>query len=150
MTIDFFTEKKAYTLRFPATIKRWLGLVARDEKVTIKEVVVIFCDDAYVRKLNREHLHHDYETDVITFDWSEIPGTLHGDIYISIDRVKENATTYGVTFPHELLRVIVHGVLHLIGYNDLSKEEKVVMRQREDRALAMEDARRWLSLEHNE
>ena len=97
-------------------------------------VVFIFCSDNYLQKINREFLKHTYLTDVITFDYSTEKG-LVGDVFISIDRVKENAKTYNVKFKEELTRVMIHGVLHLMGYNDKEEKEKEIMRGLENEFL---------------
>ncbi len=92
---------------------------------------LIFCDDDKILEVNKEYLSHDYYTDIITFDYS-LNQIISGDLFISIDRVKENANRYSKTFENELMRVVFHGVLHLCGYNDKSEEEVVVMRSKED------------------
>ena len=95
------------------------------------ELGITFGSDDYVLKLNQEYLDHDYYTDIITFDYVE-QGIVSGDIVISIDRVRENAKEFGVSFTEELNRVIIHGVLHLLGYRDTSDEEKTKMREKEN------------------
>ena len=92
---------------------------------------LIFCDDDKILEVNKEYLSHDYYTDIITFDYS-LNQIISGDLFISIDRVKENANRYSKTFENELMRVVFHGVLHLCGYNDKSEEEVLVMRSKED------------------
>ena len=92
----------------------------------------IFCNDSYLHKINVKFLDHDTLTDVITFPYSELDQPIEGDIYISIDRIKENATTFKASFHKELKRVMIHGVLHLCGYGDKSKREKLLMREKED------------------
>jgi len=92
---------------------------------------LIFCDDDKILEVNKEYLSHDYYTDIITFDYS-LNQIISGDLFISIDRVKENANRYSKTFENELMRVVFHGVLHLCGYNDKSEEEILVMRSKED------------------
>lgn len=105
--------------------------IARDEKHVIGEINIIFCTDDYLLNLNKSFLDHDYLTDIITFDNSG-KGKIAGELYISADRVRENSKIYSVSFMHELMRVIIHGVLHLLGYNDKGKNEIEVMRKREN------------------
>jgi len=99
-------------------------------------MVFVFCSDEYLLEVNKKYLSHDYYTDVITFDYTE-GDVISGDILISIERIKENAKGYNTTFEEELRRVIIHGVLHLLGYKDSSAEEKAEMRRREDEALVL-------------
>jgi len=97
----------------------------------------VFCSDQYLLDINRSYLNHNYFTDIVTFDLSELYAQLRADIYISIDRVKENAATLGVPAYHELIRVILHGALHLVGYSDKSAAGKKKMRSAEDKFLAL-------------
>jgi len=99
------------------------------------EVSVVFCSDEYLLDMNQKHLDHDYYTDIITFEYSQEP--VSGDLFISIDRVLDNANSLGIEFKSELLRVIIHGVLHLIGFKDKSDEDAREMRQMEERALEL-------------
>ncbi len=100
------------------------------------EITVIFCSDAYLLAMNKAFLKHHYLTDIITFDNSE-EGVIAGELYISVDRVKENASGYSVRFKHELMRVMIHGVLHLLGYHDKSREERKEMRAKENHYLSL-------------
>lgn len=109
----------------------WLKEVALEEGRKTGEIAVIFCSDEYLLGINRQFLNHDYYTDIITFDYCE-GEVLNGDLLISVDSVRDNAGHYGSSFDEELHRVIVHGVLHLIGYDDHSEEEQKVMRSKED------------------
>lgn len=102
-----------------------------NEKQSLGEITVIFCSDEYLLKINQEYLKHDYYTDIITFDYSET-SVVSGDLFISIERIKENAETEKTTFECEINRVIIHGVLHLCGYKDKSKEEEKLMREKEN------------------
>jgi len=104
---------------------------AEHHKRNIHEVAVIFCSDEYLLEINRAHLDHDYYTDIITFDYAE-NDSLHADLFLSIDRIKENATLHKQLFFNELLRVIIHGHLHLVGYKDKTENEASIMRERED------------------
>lgn len=109
----------------------WLNKVADNEGFSIGEISYVFVNDEELRSMNKKYLNHDYYTDIITFDYSEIKN-LNGDIFISIDRVRENATKFNVTREEELRRVMVHGILHLMGYKDGTTDEKNVMRTLED------------------
>lgn len=113
----------------------WIHRIAESEDMDIGAVSYIFCDDAYLSALNVEYLDHDTLTDIITFPYSSNP--IEGDIFISIDRVRDNAKDFGVPFEQELRRVIIHGVLHLCGYGDKTDADALIMRGKEDAALAM-------------
>jgi rRNA maturation RNase YbeY len=111
--------------------------VVTTESKSLEEVNYIFCSDDYLLKINQDYLDHDYYTDIITFPYNYQP--IKSDIYISIDRVAENAVTEQVSFIHELHRVIVHGLLHMCGYDDHDSAYKLIMRQKEDHYLALID-----------
>ena len=111
----------------------WLSSVIKDQNRVLSFVNVVFCSDDYLLKMNQDFLNHDYLTDVITFDYSE--ESVSSDVFISVDRVIENAKLFGVDFSHELMRVMVHGVLHLCGFKDKSVEEEQLMRSMEDHYL---------------
>lgn len=130
--IQFFAEDVEYTIPNPTKAKRWLKFVIENEGFTLNQLNYIFCSDEYLLNMNREHLQHDYYTDIITFDTSDEEKQVEGEIYISTDRVKENAETAEVKFDEELRRVIVHGVLHLVGYSDEDEVLKVKIRDKED------------------
>lgn len=129
-----------YELRFrlphEAQHRVWAEACGRAEGFEIGDINFIFCDDAYLLKINQEYLGHDYYTDIITFDYV-VGKMLSGDVFISIDRVTENARTYHVSFEEELKRVMAHGLLHLMGYKDKSDQEKQLMRKKEDEKLKM-------------
>jgi len=132
-TILFFNEAPIkYRLQHKTKIRHWLNSVTQQEKHSIIQLNYIFCADEYLLQLNQQYLEHHTYTDIITFDNSEKKGFIESDIFISIDRVKENAANFKVRFIHELYRVMVHGVLHLCGYVDKTKAEKEVMRSKED------------------
>lgn len=114
--------------------KKWLGSVVSTENKICGNLNFIFCSDQHILEINKQYLNHDYFTDIITFDYSE-GDTVSGDIFISVDRVGENANLYGDEFLNELKRVCVHGVLHLIGYKDKSSKDKVLMTSKEDEYL---------------
>ena len=116
-------------------INRWIKSVAADYGFAVGNITYIFCSDERELEVNREFLGHDYYTDVITFDYST-PSTLNGDIFISLDTVRSNAEMVGTTFDRELLRIIIHGVLHLTGQGDKTPETKAEMTEKEEKALA--------------
>lgn len=111
-------------------ISSWLLALIEEEKCVLKELTYIFCDDEYLLKINQAHLNHDYYTDIITFDYDT--EELHSDLFISVDRVKDNAEQLNELFKRELFRVIAHGVLHLCGYKDKTESEIAEMRGKED------------------
>ena len=112
-------------------VKRWVKRVAQSEGKEVGNINYIVCDDEYLHKINVEYLQHDTLTDIITFDYSE-GKVLHSDIYISVERVKENANIFKVSFQKELLRVLAHGLLHLCGYKDKTPEDSALMRNKEE------------------
>ena len=116
-------------------ITRWIKAVAADYGFTVGNINYIFCSDERELEVNREFLGHDYYTDIITFDYST-PSTLNGDIFISLDTVRSNAEQLAIPFDHELLRILIHGILHLTGQGDKTPETKAVMTEKENRALA--------------
>jgi rRNA maturation RNase YbeY len=138
--VEFFFEDVDIALPGETKLRAWLLSVAAAEGKSIFEISYIFCSDEHLRGINVEFLDHDYYTDIITFDSSQ-GDSLRGEMYISTERVAENAQTHGVTFDHELCRVMVHGVLHLAGYGDKTPEQESVMRQKEDFYLAGLDLR---------
>lgn len=117
-------------------IENWLEAVARAHDKTLGELTYIFCDDAKILEVNRQFLNHDYFTDIITFDYCR-GHRLRGDIFISLDTVDSNSRLVGSTYDNELLRVIVHGVLHLCGVNDKGPGEREIMESFENEALEM-------------
>ena len=135
--VRFFTEDISFKLTKPRKTTIWIEDVCTSHGKSIKALSFIFCSDRHLHQINLEYLQHDTLTDIITFDASESGGELEGDIFISIERVKENAARFGNSFTEELHRVIIHGVLHLIGYKDKSKKEKVEMRSEEERSLSL-------------
>ena len=128
--IRYFNEDIKFDFRQRLSNNRWLKFVAGSELKTLGNVNIIFCSDNYILDVNMQYLQHDYFTDIITFDYCE-GKVLSGDLFISIDSVRENASFYGTEFKDELNRVIVHGLLHLIGYDDHSEEDIKVMRSKE-------------------
>ncbi len=129
--INFFTENISYRLQHKTKIRQLLKLLAEEEGKNIGEINYIFCSDDYLLNINKEYLKADYLTDVITFDYCE-KNIISGDIYISIERVKENSKLYHQLFFQETLRIIIHGALHLCGYKDKKPSEEKTMRKKED------------------
>ena len=129
--IHFCTEDITFSLKEKLKHKAWLNEVAKQEGKKILELSYVFCSDDYLLQINQEYLNHDTLTDIVTFDNSEDPKKIEGDIFISIDRVKENGEKLG-TSETELERVMVHGLLHLLGYKDKKKEDKALMTEKED------------------
>jgi probable rRNA maturation factor len=115
---------------------KWLDLIAVSETKTIGEVSYVFCSDEFLLQINQDYLGHDTFTDIITFDYCE-EGLINGEIYISTDRVKENAISFGVSLINELQRVMAHGFLHLCGYGDKSEAEAQLMRDKENEKIGM-------------
>ena len=134
MPVHFHNEQIDFTLRKKLNLKSWISEVCLQYGKTVSDINIIFTDDEFLLGINLKYLKHNYYTDILTFDYSEAEN-LSGDIYISIDRVKENALVFAVSFNDELKRVIIHGILHLCGYRDNSEAEKVVMTKMEDSAL---------------
>lgn len=128
-----FLEPISFTQR--TLVKEVIRDLFKKEKTKLEQLRYIFCSDEYLLQINKEHLNHNYYTDIITFDLSETPNATIGEIYISVDRVRDNAQNYEVSFKHELLRVIFHGALHLCGYKDKSSKEEQLMRKAEDKYL---------------
>jgi probable rRNA maturation factor len=135
--VNFFSQNIRFKIPKPAKISQWIKLVAAREGYKLKEINYIFCTDEALRELNMRYLQHKTYTDIITFDNSDTPHALEADVFISIDRVKENAEKLKIPFPEELHRVIVHGLLHLIGYSDKTPRKKVGMRKKEDAYLSL-------------
>jgi rRNA maturation RNase YbeY len=129
--IQFCTEDITFSLKEKLKHKAWLNEVAKQEGKKIQELTYVFCSDEYLLQINQEYLNHDTLTDIVTFDNSEDPKKIEGDIFISIERVKENGDKLG-TSETELERVMVHGLLHLLGYKDKKKEDKALMTEKED------------------
>ncbi len=129
--VSYFTEDIKFNFKEKRLTSRWLKFVAESEAKRLGDISVIFCSDNYILDVNIKYLKHDYFTDIITFDYCE-ENLLSGDLFISIDSVRENASFYGTEFSDELNRVIVHGLLHLIGYDDHTDEDIAMMRAKEN------------------
>ena len=131
-----FNYEIDFELENSEELKSWISKVILEENCNEGDINYIFCSDEYLHKINVEFLNHDTLTDIISFDYS-VGKELHGDIYISVDRVTENASDYGTEFNDELDRVIIHGILHYCGYKDKTKDEKNLMRSKEDYYLSI-------------
>ncbi|WP_375559029.1 rRNA maturation RNase YbeY [Bernardetia sp. OM2101] len=137
LPINFFSEEIDFELDNEETTSDWLQKIANKEGYVVSAINYIFCDDEYLHKINMEYLNHDTYTDIITFDNSEQEQVLEADIFISVERVKENSKELKTTFNQEIHRVMVHGLLHLTGNDDHSAEDKKNMREKEDEALKL-------------
>ena len=131
ITVNYETD---FSIKNETQLVNWIEKVVLDKGFELGEVNYIFCDDEYLLKLNVEFLQHDTLTDIISFD-NSLGKLINGDIFISVERVKENAKEYSVTFEEELHRVMIHGILHYMGLKDKSADEKMVMRKEENKAL---------------
>lgn len=136
--VRYFNEDIVFVLKQKRINNKWLSIVAGSELKKLGNINYIFCSDNYILDVNIKYLGHDYFTDIITFDYCE-NDVLNGDLFISIDTVRENADFYRTTFEQELNRVMVHGVLHLIGYDDHKEEDIKVMRAKEDYYLKVKE-----------
>ena len=136
--ILYYYEDVDFVFKNKTLNNRWLRLVAESEIKRIGDISIIFCSDNYILDINQKYLQHDYFTDIITFEYCE-GDKLSGDLFISIDSVKENAMEYGSEFSDELNRVIVHGILHLIGYDDHTEEDIAMMRKKENYYLSLRE-----------
>ena len=143
--IRFEVIDATFNLRHKNAIKNWIKEIILSKNRRVGDINYIFSNDEYVLEVNRKYLGHDYYTDIITFDTSEYDDQTSGsqvdkvsaDIIVSLDTVAANAVTYGADFPQELYRVMIHGILHLVGYDDLTEADSCRMREAEDEALAL-------------
>jgi rRNA maturation RNase YbeY len=136
--VRYYNDSTTYRLREKRKVAAWLKMVAEQEGYTLGDVTYIFCSSEVHRKMNIDFIGHDYFTDIITFDYSELEeGVVSGDIFIDVETVADNARIYGVTAREEMLRVVVHGVLHLCGQKDKDPEDEKEMHRKEDKYLAM-------------
>ena len=129
--VRYFKEDTKFEFKYRLLNNRWLKMVAESEIRRLGDINIIFCSDNYILDVNMKYLQHDYFTDIITFDYCE-KKVLSGDLFISVDSVRENSVYFGTEFEDELNRVIVHGLLHLIGYDDHSEDDIKVMREKEN------------------
>lgn len=136
--ISFISQNK-FKLPFPERIEKWIEAIVQKEGKVLGEMGYVFCDDEFLHKMNVDYLDHDTLTDVISFDYSS-GDLVAGEIYISTERVTENAGVFGVSFEEELERVMIHGVLHFCGYKDKTYEEQLIMTTKEGESL---DLRFW-------
>ncbi len=134
--ISFNNQSIAFKLKDKTKLKQWIKTVTEKEKHNLGTINYIFCTDDELLEINVRHLNHNTLTDIITFDYTE-GKTINSDIFISVDRVAENAKKFNVTFEEELHRVMIHGVLHLCGYKDKSKADAEVMRRKENNSLKL-------------
>ena len=133
--INFYSEND-FELDKTSSYEEWVNTVIKSEGKKTGEISFIFCDDEYLLDINQKYLDHDTYTDIISFD-SSVGNILNGDIFISTERVADNAADYNIGFPEELKRVIIHGVLHLCGYKDKTEEEEQLMRRKEEEKMKM-------------
>ena len=130
-----FEDISEFTL--PDNLHEWIKGVIIYEEFILSEINVIFCNDSYLLTLNEKHLAHNYYTDILTFDYRTNPKEIYGDLFISQERIIENASSFNVSINNELLRIVVHGLLHLFGYLDKSEKDKKLMRSMEDFYLSL-------------
>lgn len=131
-----FNYETNFKLENEAEISKWISNTIASEGYTLGEISYVFCDDDYLHKLNLEFLKHDTLTDIISFDYT-LGKTVQGDIFISVERVADNANDFGEPFTNELCRVIIHGVLHYCGYKDKTKDDEALMRSKENHYLSL-------------
>ena len=137
--VSYYSEDINFTLKGKLLNNRWLKMVVESEIKKMGDISIIFCSDNYILDVNMKYLQHDYFTDIITFDYCE-GSRISGDLFISIDSVRENALLYGTEFENELDRVMVHGVLHLLGYDDHSEQDVALMRQKENYYISLKQS----------
>ena len=136
--VKYYIADVSFRIEKKKTLGNFIEDIFNRENTPFDSLSFVFCSDEYLLNINRDFLQHDYYTDIITFDLSDVSSnSVVGEVYISIDRVKENATNNGTTFKEELMRVIFHGVLHLCGYKDKSKRDVKVMREKEEENLLL-------------
>ncbi|WP_242926276.1 rRNA maturation RNase YbeY [Pontibacter vulgaris] len=135
--IEFFSEDIDFTLPNPDKVSDWIASVIEQHDSELIGLTYIFCSDDYLHEINVEYLDHDTLTDIITFNNADEEGTIEGDIFISVDRVRDNANTHGTSFEDEMHRVLIHGVLHLLGFKDKTTEQEALMRKQEDSCLSL-------------
>lgn len=137
MSVHFHNLHPRFKLKQRRTYKKWIDQIVAQENHTLGSINYIFLTDGELLKMNQEYLEHDTYTDIITFDLSEIENSIDGDIYISVDRVRENANQLEVAMELELKRVMAHGILHLVGYDDKKEEDRTLMRKKENKYLEL-------------
>lgn len=139
LPIYFFSEDISYKLKDKLKIRKWLHQAILSELRKLKEINFIFCTDNYLLGINQQYLNHDTYTDIVTFDTSDSPDKISADIFISLERIRENATTFNATERDEIHRVMIHGTLHLLGYKDKLKADKIIMTTKENHYLNLRD-----------
>ncbi|MBC3539492.1 rRNA maturation RNase YbeY [Rufibacter sediminis] len=135
LPIEFFTEEVEFEVKNEEKVKTWLSEIISKYSFELESLNYIFCSDEYLHQMNVEYLEHDTLTDVITFDNSDFEGVIEGDVFISIDRIVDNAATFNISPEEELHRVMAHGLLHLLGFDDKTPEKKELMRSKENECL---------------
>ena len=135
--ISFYAEDIDFKMSKPLKTKTWIRKVIQKERKKLFSLSYVFCSDEFLSQLNTKYLKHKALTDIITFDYSDESGSIVAEIYISIPRVKENGDLYKTGFDNELRRVMIHGVLHLVGYSDKKPSEKALMRKKEEACLSL-------------
>ncbi|GGK73031.1 rRNA maturation RNase YbeY [Rufibacter glacialis] len=135
LPIEFFTEEVEFEVKNEEKVKTWLSEIISKYSFELESLNYIFCSDEYLHQMNVEYLEHDTLTDVITFDNSDVEGVIEGDVFISIDRIVDNAATFNISQEEELHRVMAHGLLHLLGFDDKTPEKKALMRSKENECL---------------
>lgn len=138
-SIEFFYEEVEYRFKNLSKSTKWIKSIIQSEGFQLKHLNYILCSDTYLHDINKEYLDHDTYTDILTFNQSDDPALIESDIYISIDRILDNSENNNEPFEKELHRVMIHGVLHLIGFNDKTPEQKMLMRKKEDTCLSLHD-----------
>ncbi len=136
-TVSFRSADRSLQIPGKTRLKAFIQLLFKKEKISLDSITYIFCSDEFLLQMNRDFLQHDYYTDIITFGLSDKGQPIEAELYISLDRVKDNAKTHNTTQTNEILRVIFHGALHLCGYKDKKKSEITIMRQKEDQYLRL-------------
>ena len=131
-SINFFKDATKFKLEKRKELRRWIHEVVKSENCTLEWINFIFCDDGILAEMNNKYLNHNFLTDILTFSFSDRSVDVSGEIYISVQRLRENAFKYKVGFENELHRVMIHGILHLLGYKDSTKNERINMRMKED------------------
>lgn len=136
--VHFFNEDVEFKLKHKTILRNWISSIIESENQSLDEINYIFCSDDYLLDINRQYLNHDYYTDIITFDNREsAEEPILSDIFISVDRIKDNAQNLGIEFSQELYRVLIHGVLHLLGHADKTEQQQADMRKREEASLSL-------------
>jgi len=134
-TIEFHGADVEFVWEHEEQVANWVDTIITLEEEELQHLNIIWCTDEYLLKINQDHLNHDYYTDIITFHYDE--EVINGELYISIDRVKDNAEKLQIEFDQELKRIVIHGVLHLCGYGDKTEEEIAIMREKEEACLTL-------------